>query len=73
MICQEEKAEAEFILTNISQPFSVIISLAPYEIVRKTVTSEVLAEVTYSVIPPKAGIQNRLKILDSGSRFAYPE
>ena len=25
---------------------------------------------TYSVIPAKAGIQNCLKILDSGSRFA---
>jgi hypothetical protein len=25
MICQEEKAEPEFILTNISPPFSVII------------------------------------------------
>jgi len=26
-----------------------------------------------SVIPAKAGIQNDLKILDSGSRFACPE
>jgi hypothetical protein len=34
---------------------------------------EALAKVTYSVIPAKAGIQNRLKILDSGSRFACPE
>jgi len=73
MICQEEKAEAEFILTNIPPPFNFIISLAPYEIVRQTVTNEVLAEVTHSVIPAKAGIQNRLKILDSGSRFACPE
>jgi hypothetical protein len=34
---------------------------------------EVLAEVAYSVIPAKDGIQNRLKILDSGPRFACPE
>jgi hypothetical protein len=34
---------------------------------------EVLAEVTYSVIPEKAGIQDRLKILNSGSRFACPK
>jgi len=34
------------------------------------VYSELLARVTYSVIPAKAGIQNFLKILDSGSRFA---
>jgi hypothetical protein len=34
---------------------------------------ELLAKVTYSVIPAKAGIQNCLKILDSGSRFACPE
>jgi hypothetical protein len=33
----------------------------------------VLAEVTYSVIPEKAGIQKHLKIRDSGSRFACPE
>jgi hypothetical protein len=31
---------------------------------------ELFAKVTYSVIPAKAGIQNCLKILDSGSRFA---
>jgi hypothetical protein len=35
--------------------------------------SEALAKVTSSVIPAKAGIQNRLKFLDSGSRFACPE
>jgi len=34
---------------------------------------EPLAKVGHSVIPAKAGIQNRLKILDSGSRFACPE
>jgi len=34
---------------------------------------ELLAKVNYSVIPAKAGIQNRLKTLDSGSRFACPE
>jgi hypothetical protein len=34
---------------------------------------EALARVTYSVIPAEAGIQNRLEILDSGSRFACPE
>jgi hypothetical protein len=34
---------------------------------------ELLANVTYSVIPAKAGIQNCLKALDSGSRFAWPE
>jgi hypothetical protein len=34
---------------------------------------ELLAKVTYSVIPAKAGIQNCSKILDSGSRFACPE
>jgi hypothetical protein len=27
----------------------------------------------FPVIPAKAGIQDRLKILDSGSRFACPE
>jgi len=31
------------------------------------------AKVTYSVIPAKAGTQNCLKILDSGSRFGCPE
>jgi hypothetical protein len=36
-------------------------------------TKEALAKVTSSVIPAKAGIQNCLKILDSGSRFACPE
>jgi uncharacterized DUF497 family protein len=36
-------------------------------------THEDLAKITYSVIPAKAGIQNRLKTLDSGSRFACPE
>jgi len=34
---------------------------------------EVFAKVTFAVIPAKAGIQNHLKILDSGSRFACPE
>jgi len=38
-----------------------------------TKPSELLAKVTYSVIPAKAGIQNCSKILDSGSRFACPE
>jgi hypothetical protein len=44
-------------------------------IARKTkwVIPELLANVTYSVIPAKAGIQNCLKTLDSGSRFACPE
>jgi hypothetical protein len=32
-----------------------------------------LAKVVHSVIPAKAGIQNCLEILDSGSRFACPE
>jgi hypothetical protein len=36
-------------------------------------SQEALARVTSSVIPAKAGIQNGLKILDSGSRFACPE
>jgi hypothetical protein len=36
-------------------------------------TDEPFAKVGHSVIPAKAGIQNRLKILDSGSRFACPE
>jgi len=36
-------------------------------------TPEVPAKGIYSVIPAKAGIQNRLKILGSGSRFACPE
>jgi hypothetical protein len=35
--------------------------------------NEVLAKATWTVIPAKAGIQNGLKILDSGSRFACPE
>jgi hypothetical protein len=30
-------------------------------------------KVAHSVIPAKAGIQNRLNFLDSGSRFACPE
>jgi len=34
---------------------------------------EPLAKVISSVIPVQAGIQNFLKILDSGSRFAVPE
>jgi hypothetical protein len=34
---------------------------------------EALARVAYSVIPAEAGIQNSLKILDSGSHFACPE
>jgi hypothetical protein len=34
---------------------------------------EPLAKVACSVIPAKAGIQNCLKNLDSGSRFACPE
>jgi len=34
---------------------------------------ELLAKAISSVIPAKAGIQNCLKILDSGSRFACPE
>jgi len=37
------------------------------------VSCELLAKVTYSVIPAKAGIQNCSKILDSGSRYACPE
>jgi len=40
------------------------------ESVNKYETVELLAKVTYSVIPAKAGIQNFLKILDSGSRCA---
>jgi len=40
---------------------------------QKIFTGELLAKVTYSVIPAKAGIQNCSKILDSGSRFACPE
>jgi len=36
-------------------------------------SKELLAKVTCSVIPAKAGIQNCSKILDSGSRFACPE
>jgi len=36
-------------------------------------TVELLAKVISSVIPAKAVIQNCLKILDSGSRFACPE
>jgi hypothetical protein len=32
-----------------------------------------LAKVIHSVIPAKAGIQNCLEILDSGSRFACPD
>jgi hypothetical protein len=39
----------------------------------ETINSELLANVTYSVIPAKAGIQKCLKILDSGSRFACPD
>jgi hypothetical protein len=34
---------------------------------------EVMEKVPFFVIPAKAGIQNCLKILDSGSRFACPE
>jgi hypothetical protein len=40
---------------------------------RKELKNEPLAKVGHSVIPAKAGIQKRLKILDSGSRFACPE
>jgi len=36
-------------------------------------TPEVPTKGIYSVIPAKAGTQNRLKIPDSGSRFACPE
>jgi hypothetical protein len=32
-----------------------------------------LTKVVHSAIPAKAGIQNCLEILDSGSRFACPE
>jgi len=39
----------------------------------KILPSEPLAKVGHSVIPAKAGMQNRFKILDSGSRFACPE
>jgi hypothetical protein len=38
-----------------------------------SISNEPPAKVTYSVIPAKAGIQNSLKILDSGSRYACPE
>ena len=38
-----------------------------------TLTTEAFAKVAYSVIPAKAGIQNSLKIPNSGSRFASPE
>jgi len=41
------------------QPF-----MKPFELPEKAISS---------VIPAKAGIQNGLKILDSGSRFACPE
>jgi hypothetical protein len=37
------------------------------------VSVDALANAAHSVIPAKAGIQNRLEILDSGSRFACPE
>jgi hypothetical protein len=36
-------------------------------------TVEPLVKVVHSVIPAKAGIQNCLEVLDSGSRFACPE
>ena len=39
---------------------------------KNKIYTEPLAKVTCSVIPAKAGIQNSLKILDSGSRFACP-
>jgi hypothetical protein len=39
----------------------------------KILNGELLVKVTSSVIPAKARIQNPLKILDSGSRFACPE
>jgi len=39
----------------------------------KVLNPEPLAKVGHSVIPAEAGIQKRLKILDSGSRFACPE
>jgi len=38
--------------------------MKPFELPKKAISS---------VIPAKAGIQNALKILDSGSRFACPE
>ncbi|MCX5917505.1 MAG: hypothetical protein NTX30_12615 [Deltaproteobacteria bacterium] len=40
---------------------------------RYPICDEPLEKVISSVIPAKAGIQNCLKILDSGSRFACPE
>jgi hypothetical protein len=40
---------------------------------KKWIIKEALAKVSYAVIPTKAGIQNSLKILDSGWRFACPE
>jgi hypothetical protein len=45
------------------------------EIKKSKITSVVSLTLLYisSVIPAEAGIQNALKILDSGSRFACPE
>jgi hypothetical protein len=40
---------------------------------RRIPSDEPSAKGSYFVIPAKAGIQNRLKTLDSGSRFACPE
>jgi hypothetical protein len=41
--------------------------------VTKIQIEELLAKVIFHVIPAKAGIQNCMKILDSGSRYACPE
>jgi hypothetical protein len=40
---------------------------------RERFSYELPANVAFSVLSAKAGIQNRLQILDSGSRFACPE
>jgi hypothetical protein len=58
----------------------IILQAYIYESILKK-TLEPLAKVGHSVIPANpgsgsgagTGIQNRLKILDSGSRFACPE
>ena len=50
------------------QPF-----MKPFELSEKAISSVILAKLVPAGFKPGAGIQNCLKILDSGSRSACPE
>jgi hypothetical protein len=50
------------------QPF-----MKPFELLAKAISSVIPAKLVPAGFKPGAGIQNCLKILDSGSRFACPE